>query len=145
MAARLEPQTAQHRENKLADDYLKSATLARDVAHRALEQTREQLEAGTLRDPSKAAVNAATAGGIMLDKRLILEGRPTTIVQTDDPKRAAMALARRLGVTIEATAEDVQTPQLEAPRTPATPLLAESVASKPRARAKQRPVQTSAD
>lgn len=137
--------TPHERETQLADDYLKTATLARNVAHQALERTQQELEAGTLRDPAKAAVSAATAGGIMLDKRLILEGRPTQIIQQDDPKRAAQALARRLGVAIEATAEEIPTPTLEATATPNPPLLVESAPAKPRARAKRRPVQTTED
>jgi hypothetical protein len=128
--------TPHQRETRLADDYLKSATLARDVAHKALQRTLQDLEAGTLRDPAKAAVNAATAGGIMLDKRLILEGRPTQIVQTDDPKRAAQALARRLGVALDTTANDIETPALPAAHNESLPLLSESVASK-RARVRE--------
>lgn len=83
-------------------------------------------------------MNAAITSGTLLDKRLLLQERPTQIVQTEDPKRAAMALARRLGVTLEATAHDVKPNTIEAPRTNELPLPSQSVAAKPaRTRAKK--------
>ena len=107
------PQT---REAKLADDYLTSATLAREVAHRALEHTMRSLNDGSMPSAkaADAAVKAATASGIMLDKRLILEGRPTQIHAAEDPIQAGMALLKRHGITIDSTATDLEpAPQLE--------------------------------
>jgi hypothetical protein len=137
------------RETKLADDYLTGAQLAREVSHYALLQALQQAKAGELRDPAKTAMNAAITSGTLLDKRLILEGRPTSIVQTDDPKRIAASLARKLGVTLEATATEItDQPQLEtstAPSNDETTLQRERASGKPRARAKRSTVQTPTD
>lgn len=123
-------QTPAQIEAKLADEYLNGAVLARTVSFKALELALQQIEAGTLRDPAKTAMNAAITSGTLLDKRLLLQERPTQIVQTEDPKRAATALARRLGVTLEATAHDVEPNTIEAPRTNELPLPSQSVAVK---------------
>lgn len=133
---------SQEIEAKLADEYLHGAVLARTVSYKALELALQQIEEGTLRDPAKTAMNAAITSGTLLDKRLLLQERPTQIVQGDDPKRAAQALARRLGVSIEATAHDItETPALPA-GTSEAPLLSGSAAAK-RAHAREAaPVQT---
>jgi hypothetical protein len=65
-----------------------------------------------------------TAKGINGTKLLELTGRPTQIVEHRDPKQAAQALARRLGVTIESTATEI--PAAQPPKTSQTPLLSES-------------------
>lgn len=126
-------------EAKLADEYLNGAVLARTVSYKALELALQQIEDGTLRDPAKTAMNAAITSGTLLDKRLLLQERPTQIVHTEDPKQGAQRLARRLGVTLETTAVDV-TPALEAPQASPKPLPSRSVAAKPaRTRAKPAP------
>lgn len=49
----------------------------------------------------------STAKGINGTKLLELTGRPTQVVEHRDPKQAAAALARRLGVVLEGTATDL--------------------------------------
>lgn len=141
--------TPHQRETQLADDYLSGAQLAREVSHHALQQALRDAKAGELRDPAKTAMNAAITSGTLLDKRLLLEGRPTQITAHEDPKREAQALARRLGVALETTATDLP-PAPELPATSsassnAVPLTAESRPAK-RARAREAaPVQTASD
>jgi hypothetical protein len=99
--------TPQEVETRLADDYLDTATLGRELATTAMRLALEQAHAGTLRDPAKTAMNAIITSGTALDKRLILQNRPTVISEHRDPKQAAAALARRLGVTLDGTAEEL--------------------------------------
>lgn len=127
MAAR----NRQSEEDALADQYLDTASLAREVSTLALQQALKEAMAGTLRDPGKTAVAAITTSGIALDKRLILEGRPTQISAAIDPSETLNALARKLGLThvVESTAiPDAEV--IETPETPALPLPAESDAAK---------------
>lgn len=107
-------------ETQLADAYLDTATLGREVAAHALAQALKDAKAGTLRDPAKTAVSAITASAIALDKRLILQERPTHIVSVD-PSAALNALARRVGVKYDADA----IPDAEIAETPPQPLLSE--------------------
>jgi hypothetical protein len=140
--------TPQETEAKLANDYLETATLGRELATTAMRLALEQANAGTLRDPAKTAMNAIITSGTALDKRLILQNRPTQITEHRDPKLAAAALARRLGVSIDSTAEELEPPEVpdvaELP-TPRTPLLPERAAANPQARARDRSVSSPAD
>lgn len=68
-------------------------------------------------DLSGAVRNIATAKALQIDKiSSPLRGRPSSIVEHRDPKQAAQALARRLGVAIESTAVEI----LPAELSPAT-------------------------
>lgn len=148
MSARAE-HDAREQEAKLAGDYLKGAVLARTVSHEALELALTQIRAGTIKDPARTALNAATASGILLDKRLILEGRPTQI-HAVDPNGVLNALARKVGLTLEGTCEDIEPPQLNPPeptnqQNPRRPLQRERQSGKPRARARKKPAPKPAD
>jgi hypothetical protein len=96
--------TPQAQEAELAQSYLDTAIRARQVADLALEQTYRDAKAGTLRDPAKTATSAITASAIALDKRLVLQERPTQIIGID-PHAALNALARRVGY-IDTTGTD---------------------------------------
>lgn len=78
-----------------------------------------------------ALQRVTTAKGINTTKLLELTGRPTAIVEHRDPKQGAQTLARRLGVTIDSTAEDM----------PAVPLIPEKAS----ANARDSAVQTAAE
>lgn len=65
-----------------------------------------------------------TSKGINGTKLLELTGRPTQIIEHRDPKQEAQALARRLGVALEANAVEIHQPQL--PRTEKRSLSTES-------------------
>jgi len=54
-----------------------------------------------------ALQRVTTSKGINTTKLLELTGRPTAIVEHRDPKQAAQALARRLGVALEANATEM--------------------------------------
>jgi hypothetical protein len=94
-------------ESKLADTYLETAVLGRELAQEAMKLALALAKAGELRDPAKTAMNAIITSGTALDKRLVLQNRPTIITEHRDPKLAAAALARRLGLTIDSTAEEL--------------------------------------
>jgi hypothetical protein len=107
MGAIAKTDTPHEIETRLADDYLETATLGRELAQEAMRLALAQARAGELRDPGKTAMNAIITSGTALDKRLILQNRPTQITEHRDPKLAAAALARRLGVSIDGTAEEL--------------------------------------
>lgn len=109
-------------ETQLADAYLDTATLGREVAAHALVQALKEAKAGTLRDPAKTAVSAITASAIALDKRLVLQERPTQYIAVD-PSAALNALARRVGVKYDAdtTATEIPPAQIPAPAEIASP------------------------
>lgn len=80
-----------------------------DVEHRIFDRLSQETEDLTTKELSEltgALQRAATAKGINTTKLLELTGRPTQIVEHRDPKQAAEALARRLGVILS-TAEDI--------------------------------------
>lgn len=93
---------------------------AADAEHGLLDRLSAALENGET--PSKELSELAgtlqrltTSKGINGTKLLELTGRPTQIVEHRDPKQAAQALARRLGVALEAQATDMNsTPLLPA-------------------------------
>jgi hypothetical protein len=113
MSSDIEKTPAQQ-EAELAQSYLDTAILGREVAGLALEQALRDAKAGNLRDPGKTAVSAITASAIALDKRLVLQERPTQIIGLD-PHTALNALARRVGY-VDTTAQDV-TPSTGIPQT----------------------------
>lgn len=104
--------TPHETEKQLADDYLTGAVQARELSRLAMNQAIREAEAGTLRDPAKTAMNAAITSGTLLDKRLLLQSRPTQITAHTDPKQDGLALARALGIQIESTAEEIPEAQL---------------------------------
>jgi hypothetical protein len=108
----IDENNARQQETELAQTYLDTAILGREVAGLALQQALRDAKAGNLRDPGKTAVSAITASAIALDKRLVLQERPTQIIALD-PGQALNALARRVGY-VDTTAVDVTaTPELE--------------------------------
>lgn len=86
------------------------------------------LSSKELSELAGALQRVTTSKGINTTKLLELTGRPTAIVEHRDPKQAAQALARRLGVVIS-TAEDL----------PDVPLLSENHDSNARDRSVSSP------
>jgi hypothetical protein len=121
--------TSHEIETQLADTYLETAVLGRELATEAMRLALQQARAGELRDPAKTAMNAIITSGTALDKRLVLQNRPHIITEHRDPKATAAALARRLGVSIDSTAEDITSSTTE------IALLAESAGANAHARA----------
>jgi hypothetical protein len=98
-------------EEGLVDNYRAVAVRSIELQMKATEQAIGEADAKTLKDPGRTAQSAAVAGGIAVDKVLLLTDRPTEILAHHaDPKVAAQALARRLGVvlpSVESTAEEI--------------------------------------
>jgi hypothetical protein len=103
-------------EEGLVDNYRAVAVRSIELQMKATEQAIGEADAKTLKDPGRTAQSAAVAGGIAVDKVLLLTDRPTEIVgHHADPKVAAQALARRLGVVLDSTAvEEPVVPELGA-------------------------------
>lgn len=96
-----------------------------EVEHGILDRLTAQDEDTTSKELSELAgalQRLTTSKGINTTKLLELTGRPTQIVEHRDPKQAAQALARRLGVVLEGTATDL----------PTTALLSESASANAR-------------
>ena len=121
--------TPQETEANLADTDLETAVLGRELATVAMQLALKQAHAGELRDPAKTAMNAIITSGTALDKRLVLQNRPTQHIAYVDIRATAAACARRLGLTIDSTAEDLTTPD--------PPLLSERVGANAPARASE--------
>lgn len=109
---------AREQEAGLAQTYLDTAILGREVAALALQQALRDAQAGNLRDPAKTAVSAITASAIALDKRLVLQERPTQYIASVDPRADALALFKTLGITIDATATEIPAEQIPASTPP---------------------------
>lgn len=126
-------------EAQLADSYLDTAALGRKVANLALQQALTEAQQGKLRDPAKTATAAITASAIALDKRLLLQERPTQI-HAIDPHTAVNALARKLGLSNSVDSSATEIPPTQAtdespvptavPNASPVPLLSESVEPK---------------
>lgn len=78
-----------------------------DEYHRAYVNWTQRANTKELGDVAGTLQRVTTSKGINGTKLLELTGRPTQIVEHRDPRQAAQALARRLGVTLEATATEI--------------------------------------
>lgn len=83
------------------------AEFAGTVGRAHLELAMAELHAGKCKDPAGAARNAAVVAGVALDKRQkLLEEAPAHIANRS-PEQTVNALARKLGITIDSTAEEI--------------------------------------
>lgn len=74
----------------------------------AIRQTKQQIEAGRHRNPDQAAQRLAVAMGIITDKWLLLQGRPTQINQPAEADAHLRALAHRFPwLVVDSDAEEV--------------------------------------
>lgn len=90
-----------------------SIHIAKIAAAEAFTEVRELIGdvkalrlAGKLRDSGQTAKNLATTAAILVDKSLLLEGRPTAITESRDADDLWRAIARQAGIT-ESTAEPI--------------------------------------
>lgn len=83
-----------------------------DLLAAATSEDHESLKPKDITELAGALQRVTTSKGINTTKLLELTGRPTQVVEHRDPKQAAAALARRLGVTLEGTATDITQPAL---------------------------------
>ncbi len=96
-------------EEQLTGDILDEARYATAIIDKALRRTEERLEKNLIIDTAKAARDLAQLRQQGLEKRAMLEGKPTTIVEKRSPqeilaKLQAMGVIQR--VDAEATSED---------------------------------------
>lgn len=94
-------------EKGLVDDYREIAQRSVALQKLAMDQAIEEAEAKKLKDPGKTAHSAAIAGAVAVDKLMLFTDRPTQIVSTGDTVQNINAIARRLGITIDTTAEEL--------------------------------------
>ncbi len=94
-------------EAQLTGDMLDEARYATTIIDKALRRTEERLEKNLIIDTAKAARDLAQMRQQGLEKRAMLEGKPTTIVEKRSPdeilaKLEALGVAKR--VNVESTA-----------------------------------------
>ena len=87
-------------EGNLAHELRDCARLAVEVERLALEKTRERLEAGKERDPSRAAANLAMVAAKSTDKLMTLTARPTQITENRDATEILRSLVARGVLTL---------------------------------------------
>lgn len=105
-------------EAKRLDDHLVAqqrevALAASSASLLAVEAARREIEAGTVKDPARAAQALQTTAGIASDKMLTLQGKPVNITQHIGTKELLNRIAQRIGGTliVDATVvEDDETP-----------------------------------
>ena len=78
-----------------------------EVASEAVELEHDRLAAGEVKDAAASARNIATTGGILTDKMLLLDGRPTVVTEQRSMDDVIRGL-RDAGAIVEATCEEVQ-------------------------------------
>jgi hypothetical protein len=94
------------KEAKLRHDLQDTAGMATAVTQAAIQRTGELLEEGRIQDPAKAARDMSQVMTQSVDKRALLEGKPTQIVQKRSTEEILRALESK-GV--------VQRPEIDLP------------------------------
>lgn len=99
-----------------ADDLLDTARSANAVTAIALERTREKLERNEYQDPATVARNSSQVATQSVDKRMLLEDRPTVITATRTPEElvnalVAMKVAERVQLGDVTDTDAVEIPQ----------------------------------
>lgn len=93
--------------NQAREIIVRSAEVEHSILDRLAAQDDQEPTTKELSELAGALQRLSTSKGINTTKLLELTGRPTQIVEHRDPKQAAAALARRLGVTLDGTAVDI--------------------------------------
>ncbi len=94
-------------EESLTSNLTNNALRASIATGVAVEKTQELLESGRCQDPSKTARDLADVVSKSTEKKLLLEGKPTTISENRSPTEIISALERVApGLFIESTAEE---------------------------------------
>jgi hypothetical protein len=90
-------------------DLLDSSIRTTTIVNMALQRTEERLIANTIADPSKVARDIQQVHAQMTDKRLALEGRPTSITETRNLDEVVRALeGMKVATWSEGTATEVE-------------------------------------
>jgi len=98
-------------QQKLEQDLLGVANSTTTAVQFAVDQAQEQLEKGECKDPARTARDLMQVAAQSVDKRQLLKGQPTEIVQNrsvDELVRAleGMNVAERVEATVEGTATE---------------------------------------
>lgn len=84
-----------------------------DTINDLIVLTEAQIKAGEVKNPDQAAQRLATVLGILIDKWLLMKGRPNTIVGNSDASEHLKALKARFPwLVVDSTAEEEQPPSL---------------------------------
>ena len=92
-------------DRRLTDEYAEIALEATEVVRAGLAKTREQIEDGSIKDASTAARNAGVIIGIATEKRMLMQGKPTSITEHRNGEDVLRSLAA-MGI-VDGTAEEV--------------------------------------
>ncbi len=95
-------------EEALTSNLLNNALKASEVTRTAVERTQEMLESGRCQDPSKTARDLADVVSKSVEKKALLEGKPTSVHETRNVAEIMNALERTVpGIFIDSTAEEL--------------------------------------
>lgn len=94
------------------NETLETARLAAQAERLAIERTLNELQAGTCKDPARAARDLSHIKSLNVEKYLTLTGRPTQIVEVNPDQALAQLL--RDGVFLPAAADEEATFELPA-------------------------------
>lgn len=113
-------QLAPRLEAKLAEDLLSEAGRATEAVAFCVERTHEMLQKDEIRDPARAARDLSQIRTQAIDKRLALQGRPTSVTVNLDPETILKRLeAKGLIHDAEGTAiEEAESTAIEESTTP---------------------------
>ena len=78
-----------------------------DVTYKALQKTEVMLDRDEVKDPAGTARNTATTVGILVDKKMAFEGRPTSVIKHLSGLEALRKLEQYGIKTFDGTVEEV--------------------------------------
>jgi hypothetical protein len=105
----LQARVAPKVEAVLVNRFRENAIRAGEVAREALEQTSEDLTSGKA-DAGKTFQQVMVGTGITIEKMLLMEGRPTTVVESRDTQQLLAELKEIApSLVVESTAVEVTT------------------------------------
>jgi hypothetical protein len=116
--AELQAKVAPKIEAVMVGRFRENAVRAGEVAREAIEKIHEDVQAGEA-DAGKAFQQLMVGTGITLEKMMLLEGRPTTVIETRDTQQLLAELKEIApSLVVESTAVDLTTtPTLPAAKT----------------------------
>ncbi len=96
-------------EEALIGNLTNNALKASEVTRVAVERTQEMLESGRCQDPSKTARDLADVVSKSVEKKALLEGKPTSVTENRNVADIMNALERTVpGIFVDSTAEEIE-------------------------------------
>lgn len=96
---------ADQREKIITEELMPVIRTSIQATAELMDLQRTMAEKGEVRDPAAAARNAATVAAIFIDKKMALEGRPTSTIEHRNPAEILRLLRERGRVTTSADVE----------------------------------------